>query len=110
MHIFKYSPRKGTKAAQIKEQIHGNIKEERSHKLIALNNILEKKYMDKFTNRCMNVLYEQKVSNSADEFEGYTDNYIKVTAKATKDIEGEFHMTNLIECQGNYIIGEVSNI
>jgi threonylcarbamoyladenosine tRNA methylthiotransferase MtaB len=110
MHIFKYSPRKGTKAAQIKEQINGNIKEERSHKLIALNNILEKKYMDRFTNKCMNVLYEQKVSNSDDEFEGYTDNYIKVTAKATKNIEGEFHMTNLIESQENYIIGEVQEL
>jgi threonylcarbamoyladenosine tRNA methylthiotransferase MtaB len=107
MHIFKYSPRKGTKAAQIKEQINGNIKEERSHKLIALNNILEKKYMDRFINKSMNVLYEQKVSNSAYEFEGYTDNYIKVTAKATRDIEGEFHMTKLIECQENHIIGEV---
>ena len=48
MHIFKYSPRKGTKAAEIKEQIDGNIKEERSHKLITLNNMLEKKYMNRF--------------------------------------------------------------
>ncbi|MCB2288778.1 tRNA (N(6)-L-threonylcarbamoyladenosine(37)-C(2))-methylthiotransferase MtaB [Clostridium sp. CS001] len=110
MHIFKYSPRKGTKAAQIKEQIQGNIKEERSHKLIELNNTLEKKYMDRFTNSCMKVLYEQKVSGSADEFEGYTDNYIKVISKATRNIEGELHMTNLVKCQDNHIIGEVSNI
>lgn len=110
MHIFKYSPRKGTKAAQIKEQIQGNIKEERSHKLIELNNTLEKKYMDRFTNSCMKVLYEQKVSGSADEFEGYTDNYIKVISKATGNIEGELHMTNLVKCKDNHIIGEVSNI
>ena len=110
MHIFKYSPRKGTKAAQIKEQIDGNIKEERSHKLIILNNTLEKKYMDKFVGKCMNVLYEKRVSNSEDKFEGYTDNYIKVTSKATRDIDGEFHMTKIIECQENYIIGEVQEI
>lgn len=36
MHIFKYSPRKGTKAAEMKNQVNGNIKEERSRKLIEI--------------------------------------------------------------------------
>ena len=36
MHVFKYSKRKWTKAATMKEQIDGNIKHERSEKLIAL--------------------------------------------------------------------------
>ena len=107
MHIFKYSPRKGTKAAQMKEQVHGNIKEERSHKLITLNNILEKKYMDRFIGMSMKVLYEQKVTKNTGEYEGFTDNYIKVNSKANRDIEGEFHMTKLIECNGNYIIGDI---
>ena len=84
MHIFKYSPRKGTKAAEIKEQIDGNIKEERSHKLIALNNMLEEKHINTFRGKCMNVLYEQKFKNNEDEFEGYTDNYVKVIGKALK--------------------------
>ena len=58
----------------------------------------------------MNVLYEQKCSNNEDEFEGYTDNYIKVIAKSSKNIEGEFHITKLIECQGDHIIGEVDSL
>ena len=37
MHIFKYSPRKGTKAAIMLNQIDGNVKEQRSKKLIELN-------------------------------------------------------------------------
>jgi threonylcarbamoyladenosine tRNA methylthiotransferase MtaB len=106
MHIFKYSPRKGTKAAEIKEQIHGNVKEERSHKLITLNNMLEKKFMNRFVNRNMKVLYEQRL-NDKQEFEGYTDNYIKVIAKSSKNIEGQFHITKLKECAENHIIGEV---
>ena len=107
MHIFKYSPRKGTKAAEIKDQVNGNIKEDRSHKLIELNNMLEKKYMDKFIGKSMNVLYEQKIGNNGDEFEGYTSNYIKVTGRSSKNIEGEFHRTKLIECKDEHIIGEV---
>ncbi len=107
MHIFKYSERKGTKAAAMEEQVNGNIKEERSHKLIALNHILEQKHISTFCNKSMNVLYEQKSKNKPDEYEGYTDNYIKVIGKSLKDIEGEFHMTRLTECMDEYIIGEV---
>jgi len=110
MHIFKYSPRKGTKAAGIKEQINGNIKEERSHKLITLNNVLEEKHISTFVGKCINVLYEQKVKNNDGEFEGYTDNYVKVIARASKNIAGELHMTKLVECKGNYIIGEVQGL
>jgi len=107
MHIFKYSPRKGTKAAEIKEQIDGNIKEERSHTLIALNNMLEEKHINTLRGECMNVLYEQRFKDNEDEYEGYTDNYVKVIGKSPKNIVGEFHMTKLIECKGDYIIGEV---
>ena len=110
MHIFKYSPRKGTKAAEIIEQINGNIKEERSHKLIALNHMLEEKHINTLHGKCMNVLYEQKLKNSEDEYEGFTDNYIKVISKASKNISGEFHMTKLIEATCDYIIGEVSEL
>lgn len=107
MHVFKYSPRKGTKAARIKEQVDGNIKEERSHKLITLNNILEKKFNDKFIGKNMNVLYELKSENNAYGFEGYTNNYIKVMVKSKQNIECEFHITKLMELEDDHIIGEV---
>jgi len=107
MHIFKYSQRKGTKAAEIKEQINGNIKEERSHKLITLNNTLEKKHMDRFIGKYMNVLYEIKSESSDCKYEGYTDNYIKVITTNVKNIECEFHITKLVECASDHIIGEV---
>ncbi|MBU3142433.1 tRNA (N(6)-L-threonylcarbamoyladenosine(37)-C(2))-methylthiotransferase MtaB [Clostridium sp. CF012] len=109
MHIFKYSPRKGTKAAQIKEQIDGNVKEERSHKLITLNNMLEEKHINTFSGKFMNVLYEQKFKNNENEYEGYTDNYVKVVGKSSKDISGEFHMTKFTEGMGDYILGEVQD-
>ena len=48
MHIFKYSPRKGTKAAIMPNQIEGNIKEERSRKLIALSDENEKEQNKKY--------------------------------------------------------------
>ena len=50
-HIFKYSPRKGTRAAEMKGQLDGKIKEERSKALIALNDINEENFIKKYINK-----------------------------------------------------------
>ena len=73
MHVFKYSPRKGTKASQMKEQINGNKKEERSQKLIELSNENEQKYNKKYIGREVEVLFEEKKD---EVYKGHTKNYI----------------------------------
>ena len=60
MHIFKYSPRKGTKAAVMKDQIDGKIKEERSKKLIALSDENEKMYNSQYVGKEVSVLFEER--------------------------------------------------
>ena len=47
-HIFKYSPRKGTRAENMENQVDGNKKDERSKKLIELNRINEKAFAEKY--------------------------------------------------------------
>ena len=47
MHIFKYSQRKGTIAAKMKEQISSTVKEQRSNKLIELSNKNEIEFLNK---------------------------------------------------------------
>ena len=107
MHIFKFSPRTGTKAAILKEQVDGNIKEERSKMLIKLNGENEKEFIDKFVEVELEVLYEQKC-NSTDEFyEGYTPNYIKVIAKTENNLSGKIIKTKLIEAKEDFAIGEI---
>ncbi len=60
MHVFKFSPRKGTRAEEMKNQVDGKIKEERSNKIINLDKDLEKEFMNKFIEKEMPVLYEQE--------------------------------------------------
>ena len=48
MHIFKYSPREGTPAAKMPNQIDGNVKEQRSQKLIELSNQNQDEYDKKY--------------------------------------------------------------
>ena len=59
MHIFKYSPRHGTKAEKMPNQIDGNIKEERSKKLIELSDKNEIQQNKKYINENLNVLIEE---------------------------------------------------
>lgn len=105
MHIFKYSPRKGTKAAEMKNQVDGRIKDERSSRLIELDKELEREFMSKFVGESMDVLYEQKHNGLEDAYEGYTDNYIKVMTKNNKSIEEQIVNTKLIEVKGELIEG-----
>lgn len=88
MHIFKYSPRNGTRAAEMPNQVHGTIKDNRSKALIKLNLENEERFMEKFIGKDMKVLFEEKVEGSAKDYVGYTDNYIKVVCEGSNSIIG----------------------
>ncbi|MCM8710406.1 tRNA (N(6)-L-threonylcarbamoyladenosine(37)-C(2))-methylthiotransferase MtaB [Clostridium sp. SYSU_GA19001] len=108
MHVFKFSPRTGTKAALMSDQVSNDIKDERSNKLIELNNMLENEFMNKFKDRFMDILYEQRYNNE-EKYEGYTPNYIKVVSKCNDNIEGKIIQTKLIESMKEFMIGEIKS-
>lgn len=82
MHIFKYSQRKGTKAAVMPNQIDGKIKEDRSKKLIELSNENEYNYNKKYIGKQVEVLFEER---EGEYLKGHTTNYIVVKHKTDKD-------------------------
>ncbi len=106
-HIFKYSPRTGTKAAEMENQVDGNIKEARSKVLIELSDKNEKEFMNRFVNKKLTVLFEQKVKGKENIYEGYTANYIKVLANSKEDIASKIINTKLIKVEEDYILGEI---
>ena len=81
MHIFKYSPRKGTKAAAMKEQIDGKIKEERSKKLIELSDENEMKYNQSYVGKTVEILWEEEKDGV---YKGHTKNYLLAEYMASK--------------------------
>ncbi len=83
MHIFKYSPRKGTVAAKMQNQINPEIKEIRSNKLIELSNKNEIEFLEKYIGKNLEVLFETKTKNNCTE--GHTTNYITVLAEGEKN-------------------------
>lgn len=78
MHIFKYSPKKGTAAIKMKNQVDGKIKEERSKKLIELSNKNQNEYNESYIGKTVKVLFEEYKNGY---FKGHTANYIMVNVK-----------------------------
>ena len=88
MHVFQYSPRKGTRAAVMPNQIDGNIKEARSKKLIELSKKMEEDYMKEFLNTEVEVLME----HSKDHISyGHTSNYLAIK------VLGDYHSEDIIK-------------
>lgn len=84
MHVFKYSKRRGTPAEKMPNQIDGNIKEERSNKLIELSNKNENEYNESYIGKEVNVLFEEYENGY---FRGYTTNYMMVNVPGKKEDE-----------------------
>ena len=82
MHIFKYSQRKGTKAAVMQNQIPGDIKELRSRRLIELSNKNEFEINEKYIGKKVEVLFEEEKEGV---FKGHTANYILVYCNDEKE-------------------------
>ncbi len=91
LHVFPYSKRTGTPAARMEDQIDEDIKNERVHRLIELNNQLAKQYASNFENEVLEVIPEEKykLDLSGDLYEGYTDNYLKVVFPADESMVGK---------------------
>ena len=86
MHVFKYSPRKGTPAAKNKNQVDGNIKEQRSKKLIELSNKNEEDYNKALIGKNVTVLFEEEKTGL---YKGHTQNYILVYCESKENLENK---------------------
>lgn len=90
MHIFKYSKRKGTRAAVMPDQIDEQIKAVRSEKLIALGHDMSKEFRKFYIGKNEEVLFEEKaVIDDKEYFVGYTKEYVKVAKKTDENLENQ---------------------
>lgn len=79
MHIFKFSPRQGTVAAGMKDQIAPEIKNQRSDVLLALSERNKQAYEASFRGENLDVLVEEKVRREGkDGYRGHTERYMDI--------------------------------
>ncbi len=84
MHIFKYSKRKGTRAAVMDEQVPDTLKTVRSNALIAMKEADSKEFRNTYIGKEVKVLFEEERMIDGKSYQtGHTEQYIKV-AKRTE--------------------------
>ncbi len=105
MHVFPYSPKRGTKACEMKNQIESGVKNERAKTL----GDLDKKLADDFAlsqvGTIQKVLVERKLDNT-DIYEGHTTNYLNIKIKSDKNIVNTIVEVKII-AENNQYFGSV---
>jgi threonylcarbamoyladenosine tRNA methylthiotransferase MtaB len=89
MHVFKYSPRKGTVAAGMPDQLTDRQKSARSDVLLELTEKDSREYRMSFAGEELKVLWEDEEKHGGETYMiGHTDRYVRVaTKKGTKEYE-----------------------
>lgn len=87
MHIFKYSRRKGTKAAAMPGQVAEQIKARRSEDLIAVEKKMRGAYEQLFVGEQTEVLFEERLIRDGQAFMvGHNRRYVKFAMRTEEDL------------------------
>ena len=90
-HVFKFSIRKGTRAAKMENQVTDQVKTKRSNELLALHAVNSVKYLEKHFGKDLEVLMEEEMTiNEEKYFVGHTKEYIRVAVKSDEDLTNRF--------------------
>ena len=96
MHVFPYSIRKGTKAAEMPDQINGAEKEKRSKILIELSNKNQLEYNRNYIDQTVEVLIEE-------DSKGHTANYILVKVEGSQNLENKLVKAKVINAKEEFL-------
>ena len=95
MHVFKYSPRKGTRAAKMPDQVNETVKTQRSARLLALGEKMSEDYRKLCEKKVLEVLAEEPVSVDGETFwTGHSREYIKCGIPSDKILSNQ-----VVRCQ-----------
>lgn len=107
VHVFKYSKRKGTPASDMKEQIPGNVKNERSRILMEKAEENSGRFFARCRGAVRRVLFEEFAPDGL--LTGYTDNYIKVYVSGREEMLNRFYDVKLLNEYKDGMKGEITN-
>ena len=88
-------------------QIDGNLKDERSQKLIELSDNNQEEYNEQYIGEEVQVLFEEKKNGY---YQGHTKNYILAICKTNANLENKLVKVRCIGIFGNNIKVEVINV
>jgi len=105
LHVFPFSPRPGTAAARMPDQVPGDVKTARSRAVRHLGKGQERAFHRRFVGRTLPVLWE--TSRNGELWRGHTDNYLSVTAACSAPLANTITPTRLVAAVGQGLQGEI---
>ena len=103
MHIFPYSVRPGTKAAEL-VQFSAAVKEERTRRAVAVARTMHRAYLEGCVGQTYPVLYEQEKDGL---YTGHAPNYCEACVRA-EDLHNKIIDTKIVGIDGDVLIGELT--
>lgn len=105
IHVFKYSPKKGTAAEKFKDQVDGFEKERRSKEILRMSDITQYEINKSYIGKTVKVLIEEF---DGTYYKGHTDNYMLVKVDSYKDLKNMTISAKIIAQQNLDLLGEVA--
>ena len=105
IHAFPYSPKRGTPAAVMPNQILNAVKNERTSRLIEASDRMADEFIKSFEGKVMPVLYEREIEHNI--YEGYTTNYIRVLSESSENIKNKILDTEIVSSEDEKAIGRI---
>lgn len=115
LHVFKYSPRSGTPAAEMGGQVDPRVKQERSDRLMALAGEMSEDYRRQFLGATLEVLWEEEISQGQrrglgihEGWTGLSDNYVRVYAGGGEALGGSISGARAERLAGDGVVGRLT--
>jgi len=108
MHVFPYSRRTGTPAADMPDQVPNALKHERARRAIAAAEEMEGAYLRRWVGRELRVLFEEEVPGRPGTWRGHAPNYVEVYAPGA-DLHNAERPVQIAAVEGDHLLGELSD-
>lgn len=105
LHVFRYSPRKGTPAADYTDQVTPTISSERSREMIQLGDELSLSFRQRMLGKNRKVLIEESREGDKNLLAGFTDNYLRVLLDVPDNTINKILPVKLSTLDRKYIYG-----
>ena len=110
IHVFPFSPRPGTAAADMLEQIVDRVKQERNRRMLELSQSARRRFCERFLERTMQVLWEKEARPGSGIYSGLTGNYIRVFARSERPLSNKITPATLLEVGARGVRADVRQL
>ncbi len=105
LHVFRYSPRKGTPAATYQSQVSSDVAAERSREMIELGKRLSIEFHQKMLGKKKEILVEDSRDGNSNLLSGFTDNYLRVLVDVPDSAVNQILKVELTSLYNDFIYG-----